>query len=130
TSDEKQTAMQLIRRWMREGVLLLPDHAELRSQFTNLKARLQPSGQIKYLTNGRDFASTVITLAMASALGVLPGSRPQRKTLLQALGEMTPQERAAQFNRTAARLGYHGSMDHRDGVVKEFIHGQWVPVRR
>lgn len=65
----KEDAFQLLRRLMREGRLVLPDHAGLRREMTNIKAHLLPSGRTKYATNGLDFASCVVTLAHAAVAG-------------------------------------------------------------
>lgn len=65
SEPSKDAAMQLIRRWMREHGLYLPEHPRLRSELASMKARLLPSGRIKYETGGLDYASALITLAHA-----------------------------------------------------------------
>lgn len=67
SEPSKDTAMQLLRRLMRERRLALCDHAQLRRELTGLRARLVPSGRIRYETNGLDYASALITLAHAMA---------------------------------------------------------------
>lgn len=69
SEPSKDEAFQLLRRLMRERRLLLPDHAGLRREISNVKAHLLPSGRTKYATNGLDYASCVVTLAHAAIAG-------------------------------------------------------------
>lgn len=65
TEQSKDTAVMRLRRMMRERKLFLCEHAVLRREITNLKARLMPSGRVKYESNGLDYVSALITLAHA-----------------------------------------------------------------
>jgi hypothetical protein len=65
TEASKDEAVMLLRRLMRERRLFLPDHAELKRELLAMKARLQPSGRVRYESNGLDYASALITLAHA-----------------------------------------------------------------
>lgn len=69
SEPSKEDAFQLMRRLLRERRLLLPDHAGLRREISNVKAHLLPSGRTKYATNGLDFASCVVTLTHAAVAG-------------------------------------------------------------
>jgi hypothetical protein len=69
SEPSKDDAMQLLRRLMRERRLCLPDDDRLVRQLVNLKAHLAPSGRVRYLTNGQDYASALITLAHAIVAG-------------------------------------------------------------
>lgn len=66
SESSKDVAVMFLRRLMRDRKLILPDHARLRREMLQLKARLMPSGRTKYETNGLDFVSAVITLAHAA----------------------------------------------------------------
>jgi hypothetical protein len=65
SEQSKDSAVMLLRRLMRERKLLLPHHDTLRRELRDLKARLMPSGRVRYETNGRDYASALITLCHA-----------------------------------------------------------------
>jgi hypothetical protein len=69
TETTKDEAMQLLRRLMRERRVFVCDHAQLRSQLIGMKARLMPSGRVRYDTNGLDYASALITFAHAVVIG-------------------------------------------------------------
>jgi hypothetical protein len=75
TETSKDEAVMLLRRMMRERTLSLCEHAGLRRELEGMKARLLPSGRIKYETNGLDYASALITLCHAAAANeVLAGA--------------------------------------------------------
>jgi hypothetical protein len=76
TDTSKDEAVQRLRRMMRERAIYLPDHTQLRRELTSMRARLVPSGRIKYETNGLDYASCLITLAHAIVAGALPAHKP------------------------------------------------------
>jgi hypothetical protein len=76
TDTSKDEAVQRLRRMMRERAIYLPDHTQLRRELTSMRARLVPSGRIKYETNGLDYASCLITLAHAIVAGALPSHKP------------------------------------------------------
>ena len=63
SETSKDDAVMVLRRLMRERKLFLPEHAQLRREITGLKARLMPSGRVKYESNGLDYVSALITLA-------------------------------------------------------------------
>lgn len=68
TDTSKDEAMQWLRRSMREGRIIIDNpHERLRRELLTMKARLMPSGRIKYETNGLDYASCLVTLAHAHA---------------------------------------------------------------
>lgn len=69
TEASKDAAVQRLRRMMREGTIALCEHAALRRELTSMKARLMPSGRVRYETGGLDFASALITLMHAAVDG-------------------------------------------------------------
>ena len=70
SESSKDAAMQWLRRAMREGGIIIEHpHATLKRELLGMKARLMPSGRIKYETNGLDFASCLVTLAHACVAG-------------------------------------------------------------
>lgn len=76
TEQSKDDAVMLLRRLMRERRLWLSEHATMRTELVQMKARLLPSGRTHYATNGLDFASTLITLAHAFVAGDLSAPMP------------------------------------------------------
>lgn len=67
TSGNKADAVALVRRWMRERALHLPEHDQLRRQLMNYEERIMPSGTIKYAARGAahdDYAALVVMTAM------------------------------------------------------------------
>lgn len=73
TAASKDTAVQLLRRAMREGQIASCTHDKFRRELLAVKARLSPSGITMYTTNGLDYASALITLAHAAADQQLSG---------------------------------------------------------
>jgi hypothetical protein len=71
SEPSKDEAVQWLRRAMRERRVHLPEHPETLLQLRTLKARLQPSGRIRYESSGLDFVSCLITLAHAVCAGDL-----------------------------------------------------------
>lgn len=69
SEPSKDDAVMLLRRMMRERRVWLCEHATMRTELVQMKARLLPSGRTHYQTNGLDFASTLITLAHAFVAG-------------------------------------------------------------
>jgi hypothetical protein len=69
SEPSKDEAMQLLRRLMRERKVVLVGHDKLKRELRNMKARLLPSGRIRYETNGLDYASALITLMHAHTEG-------------------------------------------------------------
>jgi hypothetical protein len=83
TEASKDEAVMLLRRLMRERRVYLPEHAELKRELVAMKARMMPSGRIRYDSNGLDYASALITLAHAIvAKKVLTGAHGARSAPL------------------------------------------------
>jgi hypothetical protein len=69
SEPSKDAAVMALRRLMRERKLLLPAHERLKTELSTMKARLMPSGRVRYETNGLDYASALITLMHAHVEG-------------------------------------------------------------
>lgn len=65
TEASKEEAVLRLARLLRERRLALTEHARLRRELLELRAQLMPSGRTRYMTNGRDYASALITLMHA-----------------------------------------------------------------
>ncbi len=72
SDTSKDAAFLLLRRWLHDGDLSLPNHEKLRKQMISCKAKLLPSGRIKYETGGLDALSCLVTLAHAYLDDALP----------------------------------------------------------
>jgi hypothetical protein len=107
TDTSKDDAVQLVRRLMTERKLAITvEHARLRREMLGLKAKLLPSGKIKYESGGRDYVSVIITLghaldARAINSAVLPSRAARTVEALRKLKE-NPQRAV---NRMAALAG-------------------------
>jgi hypothetical protein len=75
SESSKDEAVMALRRLMRERKLFLPLHQKLRSELATMKARLMPSGRVRYETNGLDYASALITLMHAFVAGEVQSGR-------------------------------------------------------
>ncbi len=65
SEPSKDKAVMTLRRLMRERRVSIVEHAGMRRELAGMKARLMPSGRIRYETNGLDYASALITLCHA-----------------------------------------------------------------
>lgn len=77
TNESKRVAVDVIRDWLRRGVLVLPDDAQLRRELISLETKITPSGYEVTAARRRghdDRAALVVTCAMAEQAGLLPMS--------------------------------------------------------
>ena len=83
TSANKPQAVERVRRWMREGSLVLPDTdtrpgmVALRRELAAFQERLAPSGQLTFgaRSGGHDdHVALLLTAALAEAAGFVPSS--------------------------------------------------------
>lgn len=70
SEPSKDDAVMTLRRLMRDHQLTITEHPRMRSELMSMKAKLQPSGRVKYLSNGLDFVSCLITLGHAINAGL------------------------------------------------------------
>lgn len=109
SEPSKDTAMQLLRRLMRERRVMLVEHETLRRELVTMKARLMPSGRIRYETNGLDYASALVTLAHAMVEGdfVLGGDGSQVPVVTRANPSVLGFDQPANpFRRDYTRVDY------------------------
>src|SRR5690606_17277875 len=76
SEQSKDASVQHLRRMMRERKISICEHATMRRELLGMKARLMPSGRIRYETGGLDYASAVITLMHAVVEGEILGEAP------------------------------------------------------
>ncbi|HET7542007.1 MAG TPA: hypothetical protein VFK05_19175 [Polyangiaceae bacterium] len=81
TAENKPRAVERVRRWLAEEIILLPDHHELKRQLLAYQERITPSGAITFDgRTGDDFAALLVTLALAELEGLIPASPLQRRS--------------------------------------------------
>ena len=83
TASSKPAAVELVRRWLVDGALLLPDHSALRREMLAFEERITPSGAFTFGARGSghdDYVALLLTAAMATLDGKLtrrdPGPTP------------------------------------------------------
>ncbi len=85
TNEGKRGAVDVLRDWLRRGVLILPENDRLRREMIALETKITPSGYEVTAARRRghdDHAALVLTAAMAETAGLLPMSphRPKGPT--------------------------------------------------
>lgn len=77
TGANKPKAVELVRRWLAEGVLVLPAHEKLRRELLAFEERVTPAGNFTFAARGNghdDYVALLITAALAELEGSLIGS--------------------------------------------------------
>jgi hypothetical protein len=77
SAPAKEAAVATVRAWLRDDVLVLPEHDRLREELLEFEERVSPSGGFTFGARGSghdDFVSLLLTAAMADARGQLSGS--------------------------------------------------------
>ncbi|MBI2393173.1 MAG: hypothetical protein HYV09_26545 [Deltaproteobacteria bacterium] len=77
TAESKRIGVEILRRWLADRRLVLPEHAKLREQLLAFEARITPSGYETYA--GRrgshdDYVALMVTAALAEHDGGIPSS--------------------------------------------------------
>lgn len=79
SNDTKADSIGMLRSWLANSALVLPDNAELQKQLLQYSEKILPSGKIAYGAPGAafdDMASCVVGAAHAAMLGLLPQGAP------------------------------------------------------
>ena len=82
TSASKPAAVERVRRWMADGVLVLPAHEKLKKELLQFEERITPSGAFTFGARGSghdDFVALLITAAMADVEGKIRSPRAERE---------------------------------------------------
>lgn len=77
TASNKPAAVAMVRRWLAEGTLVLPEHRKLKSELFKFEERSTPSGGFTFGARGNghdDYVALLITLAIAELAAPLSGS--------------------------------------------------------
>ena len=92
TAQSKPAAVELVRRWLRDGQLALPTKGKgerLKRELLAFEERLTPSGRFTFGGRGTshdDYAALLVTAAMAESNPGLPLS-PYHRELPRGMGQ-------------------------------------------
>lgn len=96
SGPRKERAVMVVRRWLADGVLMLPQHEKLRAELLAFEERITSSGALTFAggrgTSGHDdYVALLLTTAMADSeprkkgLPPLPGSPVSGNRMVEAL---------------------------------------------
>jgi hypothetical protein len=91
SQPNKERAVSTVRRWLADGVLVLPEHERLKDELLEFEERTAPSGAFTFGARGSghdDYVALLLTTAIADAEHRLPGSPSKRPGMLEALKAM------------------------------------------
>ncbi|MBK8994633.1 MAG: hypothetical protein IPM35_02630 [Myxococcales bacterium] len=94
TASSKPAAVELVRRWLAEETLVLPEHDKLRRELLAFEERITPSGSFTFGARGSghdDYVALLITAAMADLERGLPGSPRLERREGDGIIVVTPQ---------------------------------------
>lgn len=77
TSGSKASAVERVRRWLRDGVVIFKEHDRLRSELINFVEKPTPGGGFTFGARGSghdDYCCLVLTAALADMAGDIPRS--------------------------------------------------------
>jgi hypothetical protein len=80
TDTSKVEAVELVRKWFREGVIALPPHETMRRELLSFEEKITAKGAYTFGARGSghdDFVSLLLTAAMASISGGLRARLPR-----------------------------------------------------
>jgi hypothetical protein len=92
TNTSKERAVSSVRRWLADGMLVLPEHEKLRAELMSFEGRVTASGAFTFGARGTghdDYVSLLLTAAMADQADLLPNSPSQELNLVDALQTAT-----------------------------------------
>lgn len=77
TNANKERAVGAVRRWLADGLLVLPQHEKLFQELSSFEERVSASGAFTFGARGTghdDYVALLLTAAMADAAELIPGS--------------------------------------------------------
>ena len=80
----------MVRRWLADDLLVLPDHEKLRRQLLAFEEKITPSGALTFGARGAghdDYVALLLTAAMADAAGHLRGSPYGKRSINDAIAD-------------------------------------------
>lgn len=72
TASSKPAAVETVRRWLRDGLLILPEHETLRREMLQFEEKITSQGEYTFAARGSghdDYVSLLVTAAMATLDG-------------------------------------------------------------
>jgi hypothetical protein len=113
TPKSKEEATMFVRRLLADDLLILPEHSKLKSQLLGFEEKFTASGMLTFGARGTqhdDYASLLLTAAMADQAKHLYGSPYGRKTLTQLTIERWREGRRDPMGEVVEALG--GNLTH------------------
>jgi hypothetical protein len=92
TASNKERGVATLRRWLADGLLILPSNVDLRDELLSFEEKSTQSGGFSFGARGDghdDFVSLLITAAIADAERALPGSPLHKMRMRDALASLT-----------------------------------------
>lgn len=102
TAPTKERAVGLVRRWLADGLLVLPEHDRLRDELLSFEERVTASGGFTFGARGTghdDYVALLLTAAMADAAHKIPDSPHGGSRWFRALTSETFSDQAETFAR-------------------------------
>lgn len=75
TAQSKPDAVEIVRRWLREGALSLPEHETMQKELLAFEERINAAGNFSFGARGNghdDFVALLLTAALANERGYIP----------------------------------------------------------
>jgi hypothetical protein len=95
TAPTKERAVGMLRRWLADDTLSLPEHEKLRDELLMFEERATPSGSFTFGARGTghdDYVALLLTAAMVDNARLLPASPNRRSRMFEALSGMSAQD--------------------------------------
>jgi hypothetical protein len=113
TATGKEQAVSVVRRWLADSLLVLPEHEKLRDELLDFEERTTNAGAFTFGARGSghdDFVALLITAAMADLERQLPGSPNRRRmSMVEALQKWSERERQELYRKAAGLPAVRGA---------------------
>lgn len=100
TAPTKERSVGLLRRWLADGLLCLPEHEKLRDELLTFEERATAAGSFTFGARGTghdDYVALLLTAAMVDQARLLPSSPNRRSRMFEALSNATTEDLAHRF---------------------------------
>jgi hypothetical protein len=104
SQPNKERAVSVVRRWLAEDRLVLPEHEKMKDELLEFEERVTTSGAFTFGARGTghdDYVALLITAAIAESERRLSGSPSKRNNMLEALKQVGAREALEKLERAA-----------------------------
>ena len=104
TQPNKERAVGIVRRWLAEDRLVLPEHEKMKDELLEFEERTTTSGAFTFGARGSghdDYVALLITTAIAESERQLTGSPSKRNGMIEALQQVGARERLEALEKAA-----------------------------